>query len=285
MTEGYLIVDVNADNIKYVELLVKNIKQFDPDRPVSIAGNEQIEAVENSFISSKIVFNSEFIEKNPNIVYFESVMKSPYDRTIVFLPDQLLTEFNTEVWENLRGLGPIVFPKTRKSFAYEEIPFSAYSHSDLEEKTFGYSVIMNCAYFDKSLGSDSLLGFAINLSASYQFEDYVEWFNETKKTNDIFLPSFPKWITPSWVVCFIKSISPEKIKFYDFINCIDLSKQENNFVNRRWSELSWNKFLSYWVTEDSDVKIENFIQRGLIKYQTTGWLNEKNFKNLNKFTQ
>ena len=284
MTEGYLITGVTANNLKFVEILVNDINHLDPSRKISLAGSG-IENIENSLVASKICFEADFIEKNPNIIYFSSVMQSPYDRTIVFLPDQLLTEFNVEVWENLRGLGPVVFPKTRKSFAYEEISNAAYSSTDLEEKTFGFSIIMNCAYYDKTLGSDSLLGFAMNLSASYQFEDYVAWFNENKKHQDIMLPSFPKWITPSWVLCLAKSIAPEKIKFYDFITCIDLSLQENNYWNKRWSEVSWNKFLSYWVTDAGDIKIENFIQRGLIKYETTGWFDEKNLKILNKFKQ
>lgn len=284
MTEGYLITGVNADNLKYLELMINDINHLDPSRKISIAGSNT-GLIENSLIDSKIEFDVEYIEKNPNIIYFSSVMQSPYDRTIVFLPDQLLTEFNTEVWENLRGLGPIVFPKTRKSFSYEDIPNAAYSGASVEEKTFGFSVILNCAYYDKTLGSDSLLGFAVNLAASYSFEDYVTWFGENKQQQDILLPSFPKWITPSWVMCLLKAISPEKIKFYDFITCIDLGIQDNNYWNKRWSELSWNKFLSYWVTDNGDVKIENFIQKGLIKYETTGWINEKNFKILNKFKQ
>jgi hypothetical protein len=284
MTEGYLITGVNADNLKYVELLINDINHLDPGRKISLAGSG-IDIVENSLIHNKIIFEQEYVEKNPNLIYFSSVMQSPYDRTIVFLPDQLLTEFNTEIWENLRGLGPIVFPKTRKSFAYEDISDTAYTTTDIEEKTFGFSIVMNCAYYDKSLGSNSLLGFAVNLAASYQFEDYVEWFNENKKTQDILLPSFPKWITPSWVLCLLKSISPEKIKFYDFITCIDLSLQENNYQNKRWSEASWTQFLSYWVTDSGDIKIENFIQRGLIKYETTAWLTEENLKILNKFKQ
>jgi hypothetical protein len=284
MTEGYLITGVNADNLKYLELMINDINHLDPSRKISIAGSN-IGHIENSLIDSKIEFDLEYIEKNPNIIYFSSVMQSPYDRTIVFLPDQLLTEFNTEVWENLRGLGPVVFPKTRKSFSYEDIPNAAYSGASVEEKTFGFSVILNCAYYDKTLGSDSILGFAVNLAASYSFEDYVTWFGENKQQQDILLPSFPKWITPSWVMCLLKAISPEKIKFYDFITCIDLGIQDNNYWSKRWSELSWNKFLSYWVTDNGDIKIENFIQKGLIKYETTGWFNEKNFKILNKFKQ
>lgn len=284
MTEGYLITGVTADNLKYVEILVNDINHFDPQRKISIAGHG-IDKLENSYIDKKIIFDSEFAEKNPNIIYFNSVMQSPYERTIVFLPDQLLTEFNIEVWENLRGLGPIVFPKTRKYFSYEDIPNSAYTSANIEEKTFGYSIITNCAYYDKTLGSDSLIGFAVNLAASYEFEDYVAWVNENKKYTEIALPSFPEWITPSWVLCFLKALAPEKIKFYDFITCIDLSLQDNNFWNKKWSEVSWNKFLSYWVTDSADIKIENFIQRGLVKYETTGWFNEKNFKVLNRFKQ
>lgn len=284
MTEGYLITGVNANNLKYVELMINDINHLDPSRSISIAGCG-IDNIKNSLLHSKIVFDEEYIEKNPNIIYFSSVMQSPYDRTIVFLPNQLLTEFNIEVWENLRGLGPVVFPKTRKSFSYEDIPNSAYTDADLEEKTFGFSVILNCAYYDKMLGSDNLLGFATNLAASYEFEDYITWFNENKQKQDVLLPSFPKWLTPSWVMCLLKAISPEKIKFYDFITCIDLGIQENNHWNKRWSEMSWNKFLSYWVTEDGDIKIENFIQKGLINYETTGWIDEKKLKILNKFKQ
>ena len=60
---------------------------------------------------------------------------------------------------------------------------------------------------------------------------------------------------------------------------IKRSKQENNFINNNWTR-RWSEFLTYWVNDSGVVKIENFVQLGLVKYESCGWLNDESLTNL-----
>ena len=83
------------------------------------------------------------------------------------------------------------------------------------------------------------------------------------------------------MLSFLQTITDDKITTFDFIHCIDLSKQENNYVNNNWTR-RWSEFLTYWVNEDGLVKIENFVQRGLVKYESSAWLTQEVQQHLKK---
>ena len=279
MTEGYVILQVTQENIKQAELLACTIHAQDSTRPIAIITNDyDIEKVE--FVD-KIVYLDKNSAPNNELEYFKNCLSSPYLQSICFTVNQLLTSFNPIVWENLKGMGPVVFPKTRYSFSYETIEDKAYWKNSLEEKTFGFSSIIDAVYLDKETGSDDILGLAIDIAGLYKQEEYLTWLQEFKKnTDDVMLPVFPEYLWPSWIVSYIATITENKIKFVDFVKYVDLKKQENNFWNKIWSEQSWNKFLSYWVNEQSQLKIENFIQLGLISYSEPNWLDEKIIKHI-----
>ena len=46
--------------------------------------------------------------------------------------------------------------------------------------------------------------------------------------------------------------------------------------------MTWPEFLSYWVNEQGDIKIENYVQLGLVKYNTSAWLTDSTLINLRK---
>jgi hypothetical protein len=93
------------------------------------------------------------------------------------------------------------------------------------------------------------------------------------------MPPSPEFIWPSWMLSFLQSITDDKISTFDFMHCIDLSKQENNFINNNWTR-RWSEFLTYWVNDQGVLKIENFVQHGLVKYDSSAWLNEETQQNL-----
>lgn len=267
-TEGYLIPLVTSDNLWQAELLAHSIKSIDPDR--------RVVAVTRDLISSSIlnqVIQLAGLCDDDNFNYFFSLLNSPFEKTIALMPDQILTKFNTDVWESLRGLGGVVLPKNRHSFSGEQISDTVYWRGNIENKSFGRTSNINAVYINKSEGADELLGFALTLCGNYQQDAAIEWVKEKNKLNqEVLLPFFPEYLWSEWVVSFITTLNPERIKRFDFVNCIDLSKQEMNHWNQVWSREHWSTFLNYWVTDTPEIKIENFIQHGLIRYQHAGWL-------------
>jgi len=269
MSEGYLIINGTEENHVEVDLLITSIKRIDPTRPVSVIVND----VNVRFIEADKVLVLK--ENNPTLLYFKSLLMSPYAKTIGLLPDQLLTMFDTSVWENLRGLDPIVIPKNRYSFSGQIIDPALYPNSSTELKSFGISSVPNAIFFNKEKECDYIFGLATVLCANYNQDQYIEFF----AGKDHEMPTFPKYIWPTWILSLLQLITTSKISTYDFINCIDLSKQENNFINNNWTK-RWSEFLTYWVNDEGVLKIENFVQQGLVKYESSGWLTEETLANL-----
>jgi hypothetical protein len=269
MSEGYLIINGTEDNTLEVDLLIESIKKIDPTRPVGVVVNDK---------SLKFIEADDIIvvdEINPTSLYFKSLLASPYNKTIAFLPDQLLTAFNTRIWENLRGFDAVILPKNRYSFNGNVIDPALYMTGQTEVKSFDISSIPNAIFFNKDKECDYIFGLAIILCASYSQHDYIDFFADTENS----MPPFPKYIWPSWVLSFVQSITDKKILTFDFVHCIDLTKQENNYVNNNWTR-RWSEFLTYWVNETGDLKIENFIQNGLVKYESSAWLTDETRTNL-----
>lgn len=268
--EGYLIPLVTSDNLWQAELLAQSIKAIDHNRQVVAITREQISS---SVLDQVITLDGLCDDDNFN--YFFSLLHSPFEKTIAVLPDQILTKFNVGAWESLRGLGGMVLPKNRYSFSGELIYDTVYWRGNIENKSFGRTSNINAMYINKAEGADELLGFALTLCGNYQQDAAIEWVKEKNKLNqEVLLPFFPEYLWSEWVVSFITTLNPERVKRFDFVNCIDLSKQEMNHWNAIWSKESWSTFLNYWVTDVPEIKIENFIQHGLIRYQHTGWLTD-----------
>lgn len=276
MSEGYLIVNCSKNNLTQVELLVKSIRFFDPGRPISIIAEEEDLKKYLLYIDQEILLEETAIK---TATYFHSLLKSPYEKTIAFYPDQLLTSFNSDVWENLRGMNSIVIPKTRFNFNGDVVQPAVYHHSDIEEKSFDDSSILNAIFFNKSKGCDYVFGLAVTIASQYNQNEFIDFFADVEQNS---MPTFPEYIWPEWLLTLMSKTLSFKITKYDFVNCIDLSVRENSYINDNWSKKAWPEFLSYWINELGSIKIENYVQSGLIKYSTNAWLTDQSLTNLRK---
>jgi hypothetical protein len=276
MTEGYLIVNCSMKNLTQVELLIKSIRLFDKERPISIIAHEDNLKKYLLYIDQEIYLESSEVISS---TYFYSLLASPYTKTIAFNPDQILTNFNVDVWENLRGMNSIVMPKTRSSFNGELLDYSLYTEGSIEQKSFGEGSIIDVIYFNKDKGCDYVFGMAVLISYYYNQNEIIDFFSD--KENNA-MPPFPKYLWPEWLMSMMYKTLVLKIAKYDFINLIDLSVRENSYVNDNWSKKPWSEFLSYWVNEQGDIKIENYVQLGLVKYNTSAWLTADTLTNLRK---
>lgn len=275
MSEGYLILNCSEENLTQVELLVKSIRFFDATRPVSIVTETKGIANRISYVDKEIVIESDI----PTANYFHSLLGSPYEKTIAFEPDQILTNFNPAVWENLRGMNSIVLPKTRFNFNGEVIPSSVYHHGYIEEKSFDDSTILNAVFFNKAKGCDYVFGLAVVIASQYDQNNFIDFFAELPNSS---MPSFPDYLWPTWLMTLLSKILNIKVTKFNFIDCVDLSPRENSYINDNWSKRRWSEFLSYWVNDQGSIKIENYVQLGLIKYNTNAWLTDAALTNLRK---
>ena len=272
MNEGYLIPLLNDSNVAQVELLACSIKAIDNTRRIVAVANKEFTGIKGV----DLVITPEGLCDDDTFNYFYGLLKSPFDKTIAFLPDQILTKFNVDVWEALRGLSGIVVPKTRNSFSGDPIGEEVYWTSSMELKSFGMSTNLNAVYLNKEKDAQDVLGFALKICGTYDQKSAMDWSIEKQRTGeDVCLPFFPDFLWIEWVMSFIRSVANEKIMEFDFLNSIDLGMQEMNHWSPHWSKEPWTRFLNYWVTDTAALKIENFIQHGLVKYQHTGWLTDK----------
>ena len=113
-----------------------------------------------------------------------------------------------------------------------------------------------------------------------EFKSLVNWLIKFKETNDTSLPIFPEYMWPQWIISLIRNMLDDRIKIYDFVDCIELKMQDNNTHNNKWSKAPWNTFLKYWVTDAGEIKIENFIQNGLVHYTDVNWMSDADLTNL-----
>jgi hypothetical protein len=170
-------------------------------------------------------------------------------------------------------------PKTRSSFNGELLDYSLYSEGSNEQKSFGEGSIIDAIFFNKDKGCDYVFGMAVLIASQYNQNEFIDYFAD-KENNS--MPAFPKYIWPEWLMSLMYKILPFKITKFDFVNLIDLKIRENSYVNDSWSKKPWPEFLSYWVNDTGDIKIENYIQLGLVKYSTSAWLTEDSLTNLRK---
>lgn len=272
MNEGYLIPLLNDSNVAQVELLACSIKAIDQTRRVVAVANKEFTGIKGV----DLIITPEGLCDDDTFNYFYGLLKSPFDKTIAFLPDQILTKFNVDVWESLRGLSGVVIPKTRNSFSGEQIGNEVYWTSSMELKSFGLASNLNAVYLNKEKDAQDILGFALQICGTYDQKSAMDWsMNKQSASEEICLPFFPDFLWIEWVMSFIRSVASEKIMEFDFLNSVDLGLQEMNHWSPNWSKEPWTRFLNYWVTDQAELKIENFIQHGLIKYQHTGWLTDK----------
>lgn len=277
MSEGYLITNCSHENLVQVELLVKSLRFFDANRPVSIVTQQEGIAQTLSYIDKEIVINN-----NPELStanYYHGLLNSPYEKTIAFAPDQILTNFNADVWENLRGMNSIVLPKNRYNFNGDKIAASMYHHGSTEERSFGDSTILNAVFFNKAKGCDYVFGLAVVIASQYDQNEFIDFFANIPDNS---MPSFPEYLWPEWLMTMLTKTLNLKITKFDFVDCVDLAPRENSYVNDNWSKRLWPEFLSYWVNTHGSIKIENYVQSGLIKYATSAWLTEETLANLRK---
>jgi hypothetical protein len=276
MTEGYLIVDCKMKNLTQVELLIKSIRLFDKERPISIIAHEENLKKYLLYIDQEIYIKPDDIV---SATYFHSLLASPYTKTIAFKSDQILTNFSIDVWENLRGMNSIVIPKTRSSFNGDLLDYSLYTEGSTEQKSFGEGSIIDAIFFNKDKGCDYVFGMAVLIASKYNQNEIIDFFSEVENNA---MPPFPQYLWPEWLMSLMYKILGFKITKFDFVNLIDLSIRENSYVNDQWSKKPWPEFLSYWVNEQGDVKIENYVQLGLVKYNTSAWLTNDTLTNLRK---
>ena len=276
MTEGYLIVNCSMKNLTQVELLIKSIRLFDKERPISIIAHEDNLKKYLLYIDQEIYIEPSSIL---SATYFHSLLASPYTKTIAFNPDQILTNFNIDVWENLRGMNSIVIPKTRSSFNGELLDYSLYTEGSTEQKSFGEGSIIDAIFFNKDKGCDYVFGMAVLIASNYDQNQCIDFFAD--KENNA-MPPFPQYLWPEWLMSLMYKILGLKLTKFDFVNLIDLSIRENSYVNDQWSKKPWPEFLSYWVNDQGDIKIENYVQLGLVKYNTSAWLTAETLTNLRK---
>lgn len=272
MSEGYLILSTNCANVKQVNLLARSIRHHDSQRPISVVTTEYIGSELWHGFDHKISLENYY--ETP--LYYKSCMSSPYDATIVFQPNQILTWFNRNIWENLLGMAAIVIPKTRRNFNSTMISSEHYYHGAIELKTFNDTSILNAAFFNKTKGSDTVMGMGLVMATHYDQAEFIRHFKGTASS----IPNFPKYIWPEWLMSFLYAVSNYKINKFDFVNCIDLTKQENRPDSLNWNTRTWSEFLTYWVNESGDLKIENFIQSGLVNYSKPDWLDNNITANL-----
>lgn len=275
MSEGYLIVNCSKNNLTQVEILVKSIRYFDKSRPISIIGYETDLKKYLLYIDKELQIEP----SNETADYFRFLLGTPYEKTIAFAPDQILTDFDPKVWKNLTTMNDVVIPKNRYSFNGEEIESSLYLHSNIEQKSFNESSILNAIFFSRSKVSKLIFEMAALIASNYDQNKFIDFFSKREKSS---MPPLPEQLWPEWLMTMLYKVMNLKITKFDFVNCVDLSKRENSFVNENWSRKNWPEFLSHWVNDAGIIKIENFVQTGLIKYSTDAWLTDSTLVNLRK---
>jgi hypothetical protein len=176
-------------------------------------------------------------------------------------------------------MNSIVIPKTRSSFNGELLDYSLYTEGSTEQKSFGEGSIIDAIFFNKDKGCDYVFGMAVLIASNYDQNQCIDFFAD--KENNA-MPPFPEYLWPEWLMSLMYKILGFKITKFDFVNLIDLSIRENSYVNDSWSKKPWSEFLSYWVNDHGDIKIENYVQLGLVKYNTSAWLTNDTLTNLRK---
>lgn len=272
MSEGYLITQANYDTLKQVNLLAKTIRYHDPDRPISVVTTEYLGSDLWHGFDKRILLENYY--ETP--LYFKSCLESPYNASIVLSPNQILTHFNPATWENLLGMSAVVLPKNRFNFNNTVIDPDCYYHGAIEKRTFSDTSILNAVFYNRDRGAESILGLGLLFGTHYDQAEFIRYFKNQKS-----VPNFPKYVWPEWMMSFLYTISSYKINKFDFVKCIDLTKQENRPNSLNWNTRPWSEFLGYWVNETGEFKVENFIQSGLVNYHRPDWLNDNVITNLN----
>jgi hypothetical protein len=273
MKEAYVIHCEDDKQVQSAELLATTLKFYDSSRPIVVV----TPCTPTSFKVIKEVRAYESTS-NPTLNYFKAIVDLDYDRILYFKPDQLMTHFTIDAWETLRNLSSVVTLEDRLDFAGEKILPDVYYQDSINIKTIQKTTNVNVVYFDFSKSARQLIGFCIDFSSDYSYESAQLFVRAAKDAGTaVDLPQFPEYIWPSWLLSFASIVFDEEFIKFNFVDNIDLSRQEFNIKDSIWASKRWNHFLSHWFTERGQLKIENFIQSGLIKYENIAWITDSHY--------
>ena len=273
MKEAYVIHCENDKQVQSAELLATTLKFYDSSRIVAVT--TPCNATAFKVITTVHTYES---TSNPTLNYFKAIVDLDYDRILYFKADQLMTHFTTDAWETLRNLSSVVTLADRLDFSGEKIQPEVYYQDSINLKTVQETTNTNVVYFDFSKSARQLIGFCIDFSSDYSYESVQSFVRDMRDLgNHVDLPNFPEYIWPSWVLSFTSKVFDDEFIKFNFVDNIDLSRQELNIKDGIWASKRWNHFLSHWFTEQGQLKIENFIQSGLVKYENIAWITNSHY--------
>jgi len=278
MKEIYLINCSNKAELDQAKVLAVSLRHFDKSRPVYIAGPKELEEQYPNFIT----FGYES-EGNYTHDYFTALIESDFDRAIYFTPWQICQYFDPAVWEPLRNLTPIVGLNIKKMYNESIIDPSVYFEDKVNIATLNTTFNNSAIYVDNTKNAKKIIGSCIDLAASYSLDEVNQVVEKLLEENKevALLDNFPDSVWPSWVLSLYSIVYEDLFFKYDFVNNIDLSRQECA-NNEQWRTSKWNHFLRYHVDNDGILRIENFVQKGLVTYRDPSWLSDDNIVKLLK---
>lgn len=247
MTNG-IVTYADTDFLESAKLLAITAKKFS-NLPTTLVTNQPIEADEFEHI---IVTPCRYAEEGMIV----SLMASPYDNTAFIYADSLvlsnitpyfaMLEYQDFVFANARDFKSAPLPSAlfldRNMITKNSLPdvwtnFFLYKKEPMQEVTSLMSTVME-------LWKDILPTACPN----YSNDDYLKLHFNTVMS------------------IALKTLDKKPADYgLPFVN---MSMQTANVSLSALAEKPWHQLLSYWVTDEAHVKVENYIQQGVWHYAT-----------------
>lgn len=267
MTNGILVLAQNNDNTNYVLqacLLAMSIKVTNPDTLISIVTNDVV-LDEYVTLFDKIIpipFNDDATESSWKIENrWKLYHATPYEHTIVMDTDMLVTK-NISSWWNFLKNYDLFFVSNPKTYRNEMVT------SDFYRKSFTSNNLPNLYtgihYFKKS-------EFA---------HDFYKWMEIITYNWELFYGNFVKIDYPKQASMDITAAIAAKI-----LNCEHLitsrTNQSVSFVHMKsnvqnWISPadSWQRKVSFFIDNDCNLKVGNFLQTEIFHYTENDFVNK-----------
>jgi len=253
-----------ADSVKHIQqaVLLAVTAKKNSGLPVTIAIPPQCEQLVNAY---KEYFDTICLLDKVDSVergLIDTLTRSPYDNTLFLYSDTLILTDIADVFL-LLDYHDIVMNDQLLDFKGSPITRQLYEQRKMIVKNNLVDVWSNAILYKKSDDVMELTKLTHRIITFWR--TFKDQFLKDYSIDDKLGLKF------NVALCLASKLSDTTIAKGFTIST--MSKQEENTASLAWANLDWFKFLNAWIMDNSQVKVENYIQAGIWHYGKN-WLTD-----------
>jgi hypothetical protein len=268
MSKGIITYANNEQYIKQAVILAVTARK-NSNLPVSLVVPESV-VVDDSFRNYFDTVISLELSVGPDRGLLDTLTNSPYENTLFLYSDSLVLSDINDIYAQL-DFYDIVMNDQLLDFKGSNITRQLYEQRKIIVKNNLTDVWSNAILYKKT---DNLLEWT---KLAHRIITFWQFFRDQHLTeygiDDKLRLKF------NTALCLAMKLADTTVA--RGFPLTTLSMQEENTASLAWANLDWFVFLNAWILDNGQVKVENYVQSGILHYGKS-WMNDDIYNRLLK---